>query len=120
MRIRVNAPSCSGCRLCRQICTIEHYHETNPRKATIRVEAHFPSPGTFKPVICVQCGKCAKACPLGAIQLFTEPDKKYVLQPELCDGCGICTQVCPMNVLHIPRGEKTPMKCDLCYKCADV
>ncbi len=60
MRIKTKKESCTGCRLCEQICTICHYKEINTKKAAIAIEPHFPEPGIFEPKICVQCGICAK------------------------------------------------------------
>ncbi|BCS88544.1 4Fe-4S binding protein [Pseudodesulfovibrio sediminis] len=41
---------------------------------------------------CIDCGKCAKACPAG----ITVQTKKVVRSPE-CIGCGECVGVCPID-----------------------
>ena len=67
MKIAVDAPKCTGCRLCMEICAIEHYHEINPKKAALNITAEFPVPGVYKPKVCIQCGVCAETCPVDAI-----------------------------------------------------
>ena len=117
MKIKVNKDACSGCRLCRQICAIYHYDETNPRKAALRIEANFPAPGTFKPRVCVQCGKCAEACPEEAIYL---EDGVYLIDKEKCTNCQVCVEACPIGVMLVHDDLDTPIKCDFCFKCTEV
>ena len=45
MRIKVDKSKCTGCKLCQQICTIEHYHEINPKKAAIQHRGRVPGAG---------------------------------------------------------------------------
>ncbi len=117
MQIKVNKAACSGCRLCRQICTIYHFNEINPRKAALRIEAKFPVPGTFRPWVCTQCGKCAEACPEDAIY---EVDGIYYIDKERCTRCLICVDTCPFGVMFVHDEENIPIKCDYCFKCVEV
>ena len=117
MQIKVNADNCSGCRLCRQICTIHHFDELNPRKAAIRIEAQFPVPGKFKPLVCTQCGDCAEACPEDAIY---EKDGIYFIDEEKCTGCLLCVEACPFGVMFEHNDLAIPIKCDFCFKCTEV
>ncbi len=49
---------------------------------------------------CINCGKCEKACPFGAIS----KEEHYRINPIQCDECGICYQVCPVNAIRLPSG----------------
>jgi anaerobic carbon-monoxide dehydrogenase iron sulfur subunit len=117
-RLRVQPGRCSGCRLCLQICAISHQHETNPRKAALRIEARFPQPGVYQPRVCTQCGMCLAACPEGAI--YRREDGAYVVVVEKCNDCGECLKVCKPGVMvqHPDLGHV--VICDNCFKCVDL
>ena len=117
MNLQVSPEKCTGCRLCRQICTIEKFGETNPRRARLRVEALFPAPGRYVPHVCDQCGACADACPNEAI--VRRDDGVYVVDDELCTQCGVCLDVCPEEVL-MEGADGVPYKCDFCWACTEV
>lgn len=117
MRIKVNAKACTGCRLCRQVCSMEKFGEVNPRKARIRIEAAFPDPGTYRPRACTQCGTCAKACPVEAI--IRDERGVYSVDETKCTLCGACVTACPLGVMM--RWENgVPYKCDYCWRCTDT
>ena len=117
MHIQVTQSSCTGCRLCRQICAIERFGVTNPRKALLRVEARFPEPGTYHPQVCDQCGKCAEVCPTECI---TKDERGvYMLDRDNCTMCGACLAECPLEVM-VSDDDDVPLKCDLCLRCTEV
>ncbi len=53
--------------------------------------------------LCVACGTCIRACPLGAI-LITNGIKANVNE-EKCVGCGKCSKICPASVIEIVARE---------------
>jgi ferredoxin len=68
--------------------------------------------------LCVGCGKCAKACPMDAIEMHDAPEpegkpsRKAFLDEGRCLGCGLCVRACPKGGIRLaPRDERviTPL-----------
>ena len=118
MRIKVRRDMCTGCRLCLQICAIEHFSEINPKKAALRIEAKFPDPGKFRPFVCTQCGKCAEVCPEDAID--QNEIGAYIVDKERCTNCGECVAVCPVGVVFQHPDLEHVIICDFCMQCTEV
>lgn len=118
MRIKVNRDNCTGCRLCQQICAIRHYNEINPKKAALRIEAKFPDPGKYRPVVCSQCGKCAQVCPENAIS--QNNTGAYIVDKEKCINCGECAAACPLGVVFRHPDLDHVIICDFCMECTRV
>jgi ferredoxin len=53
--------------------------------------------------LCIECGKCERVCPYGAIKLAPEP----VFDEQACYGCWGCYNHCPEGAIHTAklRGE---------------
>jgi ferredoxin len=77
------------------------------------------NPSGFEPALedasCTGCGKCAKACPIGAIDLEAVPAdgerrdrKRPRVDRERCIGCGLCAEACKPNALEMVRGTAPP------------
>jgi MinD superfamily P-loop ATPase len=47
---------------------------------------------------CINCEKCAKVCPNGAIEI---KNGKIEINHLLCEGCGVCQLVCPKDAIEI-------------------
>jgi len=90
----VDQAACVGCLGCEMACANAFYKELNPEVSCIRIEEE--EDGSLKTLVCVQCGKCAEACPFGV--LVKSEDKDV---PSKCIACGICVDACPQNVLAI-------------------
>ena len=45
----------------------------------------------------LQCGKCAEACPEGAIT--QNPKGVYIINKKKCTGCGACAKACPFGLI---------------------
>jgi anaerobic carbon-monoxide dehydrogenase iron sulfur subunit len=117
-RIKVTSSKCSGCRLCMQICAINRFDEINPKKASLKIEAHFPQPGVYKPRVCTQCGQCMKACPEEAI--YQREDGAYIVILEKCNNCGECIAACKPGVIFQHPDVPHVIICDNCFKCTEL
>ena len=103
---------CMACLACVQACSNAFYKEFHPDKSSFQI---IEKNGAAKPMVCVQCGKCAKACEAGAI---TQNAKGvYTINKKLCTQCGKCAEVCPFHVL-VKVAEQPASKCIACGICA--
>ncbi|MGB9521265.1 MAG: 4Fe-4S binding protein [Anaerolineales bacterium] len=119
MRLYVDSSRCSGCKACLVACSLNLFHENNPKKAALVILPHFPAPGNYEVKVCTQCGDCAKVCPTEAIKV-NERGAYYVDMDE-CNLCEACVSECPEGVMFV-RSElaDTAWKCDLCGDCVTV
>ncbi|WP_157834934.1 4Fe-4S dicluster domain-containing protein [Desulfofalx alkaliphila] len=107
---------CTGCRLCEQICSMEHHREVNPHLARIKIESKWPA--EEKIIVCRQCKtqNCVKACPQKALSF----DGYVKLDEKACDGCGQCLEACPFGYNLRNKNTGKPVFCDTCsgnYSC---
>lgn len=114
--VMFNPENCSGCGLCRLACSIVNFKQVTPAMALLRIEGRFPSPGDYQIHFCDQCGACADACPVDAIELR---DEIYRVNEADCIACHDCVSACPHSVMVI-KDNDMPAKCILCGECAAV
>ncbi len=105
---------CMASLECVRACSTAFYKEFHQDKACIRIEEWK---GGAKPMVCVQCGKCAKVCEAGAITQNLKTGV-YRINKKLCTGCGKCKEVCPFRVLVHSGGAEYSSKCIVCGNCA--
>ena len=117
VQLRAIHERCSGCGVCRLACALENFKEVNPAKALLKIKGRFPEPGDYWVHICDQCGACAEACPVEAIQL---EDGVYRIDEEACTACLECVDACPHEVMMVHPDADEPCKCILCGVCAHM
>lgn len=109
----VDQEACMACKQCEVVCSETFYKTYDPDLSCIQIGTKKDAVKTF---VCVQCGKCAKACEHDAI---TQNAKGvYMINKKNCVGCGKCVEACPFNVMPMPEGAANPTKCIACGKCA--
>jgi len=112
-KLKVNKSiECMACLACVDACSTAFYKEFHPDKSCILITGKNDA---AKPMVCVQCGKCAKACPEGAIT--QNPKGVYMINKKLCVGCGKCVEACPFHVCLLPEGVEKASKCIACGIC---
>ena len=109
-----DASQCKACLQCVNACSTAFYKQFDPDLSCIRIIEK--KPGVLGVQTCIQCGKCARTCPSGAI---TQNAKGvYMIDKKTCTKCGECAKVCPMGVMVKAGEDAFPSKCIACGICA--
>ncbi len=109
---------CMNCLACMQECAGTYFKSSDPTLAALMIVAKKNAPNDTKPMVCVQCGKCAEACPNNAI--IQNKAGVYMVNKKLCNGCGECVEACPFHLMRKPEDSPVAFKCIACGKCANV
>jgi ferredoxin len=117
LKLKANHGNCSGCGVCRLVCSLENFREVNPAMAALQIEGRFPAPGDYRIHLCNQCGQCADVCPVEAIHL---ENYAYIIDADECTGCMLCVDACPLGVLFEHKKRAVPIKCTLCGECVET
>lgn len=103
---------CMACLQCVAACSQAFYKEFDEELSCI----HIVAKGTgAKPQTCIQCGKCMRSCPHGAITQNAKTGV-YMINKKLCVGCGQCVEACPMKVMVL-KPQSPASKCIACGIC---
>jgi Fe-S-cluster-containing hydrogenase component 2 len=118
--IEVDDMKCSGCGLCAEACSMQHFDVINKNFARIFVRKVLtPMP---KAVVstCTQCHKeerlCEQACPVTPSAItFDEKTQHMVINKDTCTGCLLCQEACGTEAIRYNEDVgNTPFVCDLC------
>ena len=103
---------CMACLECVRACSQAFYKEFDEDLSCIRIVAKGAG---AKANVCIQCGKCMRACEHEAI---TQNPKTgvYMINKKKCVGCGKCVAACPMKVM-VQKEENPVSKCISCGIC---
>lgn len=103
---------CQACLSCVNACSATFYKEENPFKSCIQI---IEKNGAAKPMVCIQCGKCAEACEQDAIKQL--PNGVYTVDKKKCIKCGKCVEACPFGTMVLDPEAEAASKCIACGKC---
>ena len=99
-----------ACLACVGACSEAFYKVFDPDKACLQIVEKK----AVRPIACPQCGKCAEACPEGAIT--QNPKGVYMINKKKCTGCGKCAEACPAEAISEGDG-KYVIDADACLDC---
>ena len=100
-----------ACLACVGACSEAFYKVFDPDKACLQIVEKK----AVRPIACPQCGKCAEACPEGAIT--QNPKGVYMINKKKCTGCGACAKACRFGLIVKTEGNPAS-KCIACGICA--
>ena len=117
-----NNTRCIGCMECVRACSKTFFNEEKSCLAFLKIRekegvgnvSKISGP-IIRPSICVQCGKCATVCPVGAIK--KNQLGVYIIDIKMCTNCGRCREACPFDVIVEDKAANVSKKCIACGKC---
>ena len=105
---------CIGCRLCEQVCVMNHFKVTNPAKSRIRIIRDDENQQDSA-IYCHFCidAKCIEACESEALSRDPETNA-IIVSEEDCVACERCIEDCPYNHPIMHPSQDYVLICDLC------
>ncbi|MDD5724179.1 MAG: 4Fe-4S binding protein [Syntrophales bacterium] len=105
---------CKGDLECEKACSNVHFKtKDGGEKSAIRIVRD--KAGTFRAMVCNQCGLCIDMCPPQALRRLASGI--VTLDKNACVGCKVCVAFCPMGGMHKAAGIIVPFKCISCGMC---
>lgn len=111
---------CSGCGLCAEACSMQHFGVINKDLARIFVRnLLLPLPKAVV-VTCSQCQdeerNCEKTCPVTPPAIrFDKTTLHMVIDKDTCTGCLSCKEACGTEAIRYAFDvAEVPFVCDLC------
>ena len=95
--------NCCGC-CCEVLVGFKKFNDREPVFSSNYIAA-------IEPASCTGCGKCAKACPVDAIEMVAHErtvggkkrKKLATIRQDLCIGCGVCHAECKFESLTMEQ-----------------
>ncbi|MBI4301539.1 MAG: 4Fe-4S dicluster domain-containing protein [Chloroflexi bacterium] len=114
IEIKVDTPTCTGCRICEMVCSLYHEGVLNLEKARLWVTDNYAE-SLYEPHICRLCepSHCVEVCPTGA--LIQDPETGTIgVSQEQCNACLACVEMCPYQAIRWSDELRKLFVCDRC------
>lgn len=118
----VDADKCRGCRKCVQVCPRGVLQMMPVNYPVMRVCSAMEKGKAVRDACsagCISCGKCARSCKFGAIEM---KDNLPQIDHSKCVGCMSCADACPTGAIRANEDLRRVAllhvkKCDGCDEC---
>ena len=114
---------CIGCLECVRTCSKIFFKQEKASLAFLQVRERKGIGNQSgiqglitRPVTCIQCGRCADACPQKAIS--RNQFGVCVVDLKMCNNCGKCREACPFGLMVEDPVMHVSKKCIACGQCA--
>lgn len=113
---------CIGCLECVRTCSKIFFKQEKASLAFLQVRERKGIGNQSgiqglitRPVTCIQCGRCADACPQKAIS--RNQFGVCVVDLKMCNNCGKCREACPFGLMVEDPVMHVSKKCIACGQC---